>query len=106
MNEIQPNRADSEQVIVALEGDAGNLDKLVTVARECGFRKLLSALVKDLQKLRLSDDDIPPATATLCRWHAQPRPRPPKPRSFSTSARGPRHAPHQNHRPRYTFKPA
>src|SRR5437763_2903306 len=38
----------------------------------------------------LSDaDDIPPATATLCRWHSQPRPRPPKPRSFSTTGTGP-----------------
>src|SRR6516164_9643996 len=45
-----------------------------------------------LPSLRLSDDAIPPATATLCRWHPQPRPRPPKLRSFSTPARGPRHA--------------
>src|SRR5215467_2874098 len=56
MNETQPNQADSDQVIVALEGDAGNLDKLVTVARECGFRKLLSALVKDLQEGASRDD--------------------------------------------------
>jgi len=47
-----------EQVIVALEGDAGNLDKLVTVARECGFRKLLSALVKDLQKAQAETIEI------------------------------------------------
>ena len=59
-----------------------------------------------LPSLRLSDDDIPPATATLCRWHPQPRPRPPKPRSFSTPARGPRHARQPNHRPRYPFNPA
>src|SRR5215471_16235854 len=58
MNETQPNQADSEQVIVALEGDAGNLDKLVTVARECGFRKLLSALVKDLQKAQAETIEI------------------------------------------------
>src|SRR6516162_8112030 len=48
-------------------------------------------LLSSPPSLRLSDDDIPPVTATL-RWHLQPRPRPPKPRSFSTPARGPRHA--------------
>ncbi|HKD60052.1 MAG TPA: hypothetical protein VKB47_06305, partial [Terracidiphilus sp.] len=48
----------SEQVIVALEGDAGNLDKLITCARECGFRKLLSALVKDLQKAQAETIEI------------------------------------------------
>ena len=58
MNQTQPNQADSEQVIVALEGDAGNLDKLITVARECGFRKLLSALVKDLQKAQAETIEI------------------------------------------------
>jgi hypothetical protein len=58
MNETQPNQADCDQVIVALEGDAGNLDKLVTVARECGFRKLLSALVKDLQKAQAETIEI------------------------------------------------
>jgi len=36
MNETQPNQADSEQVIVALEGDAGNLDKLVTLLANAG----------------------------------------------------------------------
>src|SRR6516165_12666539 len=56
-------------------------------------RQLMSnTLLSPFPSLRLSDDDIPPATATLCRWHPQPRPRPPKPRSFSTPARGPRHA--------------
>ena len=42
MNETQPTQRDNDQVLVALEGDAGNLEKLVTLARECGFRKLLS----------------------------------------------------------------
>src|SRR5215813_10908470 len=52
-----------------------------------------NTLLSPLPLLCLSDvDDIPPATATLCRWHPQPRPRPPKPRSFSTPARRPRHA--------------
>ena len=57
-HKTQPNHADSEQVIVALEGDASNLDKLVTVARECGFRKLLSALVRDLQKAQAETIEI------------------------------------------------
>ena len=50
-----------------------------------------NTLLSPLTSLHLSDNDISPATATLCRWHPQP-PRPPKPRSFSTPARGPRHA--------------
>jgi hypothetical protein len=45
-------REDEEVVLVALEGEIANLDKLLTLARECGFRKLLSALVKDLHKSR------------------------------------------------------
>ena len=64
-----------------------------------------NTLLSPLPSLRLPDDDIPPATATLCRWHPQPRPRPPKPRSFSTPARHGTHS-NQNHRPRYSFKPA
>src|SRR5437762_13190474 len=65
-----------------------------------------NTLLSLLPSLCLSDDDIPPATVTLCRWHPQPRPRPPKPRSSSTPARA--HGTHanQNHRPRYPFKPA
>src|SRR5215469_11593498 len=52
-----------------------------------------NTLLSPLASLCLSDDDdIQPATATLCRWHPHPRPRPPKPRSFSTLARGPWHA--------------
>ena len=58
MNETQPTQGDNDQVIVALEGDAGNLEKLVTLARECGFRKLLSALVKDLQKAQAEKIEI------------------------------------------------
>ena len=33
-------------------------NKLVTIARECGFRKLLSALDKDLQKARAEMPEI------------------------------------------------
>jgi len=50
MEEQQSIQADRELVLVALEGEIVNLEKLVTLARECGFRKLLSALVKDLHK--------------------------------------------------------
>ena len=58
MNETQPKEADSEQVIVELEGDAGNLERLVTLARECGFRKLLSALVNDLGRAQAETVEI------------------------------------------------
>src|SRR6516164_11628804 len=65
-----------------------------------------NTLLSPLPSLRLADDDISPATATLCRWHPQPRPRPPKPRCFSTPARGPRHARQPKSPTRYPFKPA
>jgi len=50
MDEEQSKQGDRELVLVALEGEIANLDKLITLARECGFRKLLSALVKDLHE--------------------------------------------------------
>jgi hypothetical protein len=50
MGEERSKQADRELVLVALEGEIANLEKLVTLARECGFRKLLSALVSDLHK--------------------------------------------------------
>src|SRR5215831_8732962 len=65
-----------------------------------------NTLLSPLPSLRLSDGDIPPATATRCRWHPQPRPRPPKPRSFSTPARGPRHARQPKSPTPHPFKPA
>src|ERR1700755_194230 len=65
-----------------------------------------TTLLSPLPSLRLSDHDIPPATATLCRWRPQPRPRPPKPRSFGTLARGPRDAGPPKPPTRYPFKPA
>src|SRR6516162_9893935 len=65
-----------------------------------------NTLLSPLASLRLSDDDIPPATATLCQWHPQPRPRlqDPDPSARRHGAHG-THA-NQNHRPRYPFKPA
>jgi len=51
MGRAQPGKEEEkEKVLVALEGEVANLEKLVACARECGFRKLLSALVKDLYK--------------------------------------------------------
>ena len=50
MGEERSKQADRELVLVALEGEIANLEKLVTLARECGFRKLLSAPVSDLHK--------------------------------------------------------
>ena len=58
MNEKQPTKLDNDQVLVALEGNADNLEKLVTLARECGFRKLLSALVRDLQNAQAEKIEI------------------------------------------------
>src|SRR6201993_1592433 len=48
-----------------------------------------NTLLSPLPSLRLSDHDIPPATATLCRWHPQPRPRPPKTQILQHAGTGP-----------------
>jgi hypothetical protein len=54
---------------------------------------MTNTLLSPLPSLCLSDHGgIPPATASLCRWHRQPRFRSPKPRSFHTPGRCPRHA--------------
>ena len=50
MDEKQSKQENKELVLVAMEGDITNLEKLIRLARECGFRKVLSALVKDLQR--------------------------------------------------------
>jgi len=71
MGEGQSEQEDGELVLVVLEGEVANLDKLVTLARECGFRKLLSALVKDLHRaqaevveiIAMAAADEPRATA-------------------------------------------
>jgi len=64
MHEEQSKQGDKELVLVALEGEIANLDKLVTLARECGFRKLLSALVKDLHNARADVVEIIAMAAT------------------------------------------
>ena len=46
-------------------------------------------LLSPLPSLRLSDDDIPPATATLCRWHPQPRPTAAKTQILQHAGTGP-----------------
>jgi hypothetical protein len=50
MDAKQLAEEDKELVLVAFEGGIANLEMLVGLARECGFRKVLSVLVKDLQK--------------------------------------------------------
>jgi len=64
MHEEQSKQGDKELVLVALEGEITNLDKLVALARECGFRKLLSALVRDLHNARADPVEIIAMAAT------------------------------------------
>ena len=64
MDGEKSKQGDRELVLVALEGEIVNLDKLVTLARECGFRKLLSALVKDLDKAGAAAVEIIAMAAT------------------------------------------
>jgi ferritin-like metal-binding protein YciE len=58
MGEKQSNQEDKELVLVAFEGEIASLATLVRLARECGFRKVLSALVKDLQKAQAETIEI------------------------------------------------
>ena len=58
MEEKQLKQDDKEMVLVAFEGEIANLETLVRLARECGFRKVLSALVKDLQKAQAGTIEI------------------------------------------------
>jgi hypothetical protein len=51
-------KEDKELVLVAFEGELANLETLVRLARECGFRKVLSALVTDLQKAQAGTIEI------------------------------------------------
>lgn len=58
MGEKQSNQQDKELVLVAFEGEIASLATLVRFARECGFSKVLSALVKDLQKAQAETIEI------------------------------------------------
>jgi ferritin-like metal-binding protein YciE len=58
MGEKQSNQEDKELVLVAFEGEIASLETLIRLARECGFRKVLSALVKDLQKAQAETIEI------------------------------------------------
>jgi ferritin-like metal-binding protein YciE len=58
MGEKQSNQEDKELVLVAFEGEIASLETLVRLAREYGFRKVLSALVKDLQKAQAETIEI------------------------------------------------
>ena len=39
-----------EQVFVAMEGDIGNAEKLIKLAKECGFKTLFAAMPRDLKR--------------------------------------------------------
>jgi hypothetical protein len=58
MGEKQSNQEDKELVLVAFEGEIASLETLVRLAREYGFRKVLSALVEDLQKAQTETIEI------------------------------------------------
>jgi ferritin-like metal-binding protein YciE len=58
MGEKQSNQEDKELVLVAFEGEIASLETLVRLAREYGFRKVLSALVKDLQTAQAETIEI------------------------------------------------
>jgi hypothetical protein len=47
-----------ELVLVAFEGEIANLETLIRLACECGFCKVLSALVTDLQKAQAEPSEI------------------------------------------------
>ena len=38
-----------EQVLVAMEGEISNFEKLIKFAKECGFKTLLTATPRDLE---------------------------------------------------------
>ena len=38
-----------EQVLVTMEGDISNFEKLIKLAKECGFKTLLAAMPRDLR---------------------------------------------------------
>ena len=39
-----------EQVLVAMEGDISNFEKLTKLAKECGFKTLFAAMPRDLKQ--------------------------------------------------------
>jgi len=58
VGEHDENENRKEVVLVAFEGEIANLETLLGLARECGFHKVLSALVKDLQKAQAEPSEI------------------------------------------------
>jgi hypothetical protein len=38
-----------EHVLVAMEGEISNFEKLIKFAKECGFKTLLTAMPRDLE---------------------------------------------------------
>jgi len=41
---------DKEQVLVAMEGEISNFERLIELAKECGFKTLLAATPRDLTR--------------------------------------------------------
>ena len=39
-----------EQVLVTMEGDISNFEKLIKLAKECGFKTLFAAMPRDLKR--------------------------------------------------------
>ena len=39
-----------KQVLVAMEGDISNVEKLIKLAKECGFKTLFAAMPRDLKR--------------------------------------------------------
>jgi hypothetical protein len=58
MDEKRLQQEDKELVLVAFEGEIANLETLVRLAREYGFRKVLSALGRDLQKAQADFTEV------------------------------------------------
>jgi hypothetical protein len=58
MGDQDENEEAKEVVLVAFEGEIANLEPLIRLAREYGFRKVLSALVEDLQKAQAEPSEI------------------------------------------------
>jgi hypothetical protein len=47
-----------EQVIVAMEGDISNFEKLIKLAKECGFKTILAAMAGDLKRAEAESAEI------------------------------------------------
>ena len=48
--EVAMATENKEQVLVAMEGDISNVEKLINLAKECGFKTLFAAMPRDLKR--------------------------------------------------------